>query len=159
LLLTGCGCVAWAKDVEPFKSKEGGYQVKFPSEVTERPLDTPAGQLHIAESEVESGTCVVAWVDLRREEKEPDSRTKERLEKAREAILDRLMANNRTNTPVKLDNHPGLSFSGHIKNGTGRVQGRVYLVKDRLYEVLVLGTEDWVAKEASGFLNSFTLLK
>lgn len=55
--------------------------------------------------------------------------------------------------------YPGREFSASITQPTkGAMRARIWLVGGRLYQVMVIGTDDFVNTDATGeFLNSFQL--
>ena len=58
---------------------------------------------------------------------------------------------------VSLDGNPGRSFSADA-GANGRLKARIYLVKNRLYQVFVGGSQDKVSDaDAQKFLDSFKL--
>jgi hypothetical protein len=59
---------------------------------------------------------------------------------------------------IKLGGHPGREIRIEVANGKQLFRVRVYLVDQRLYQVVILGTkEQATSKEADKFLDSFRL--
>jgi hypothetical protein len=64
-----------------------------------------------------------------------------------------------TDQPVTLNGHPGREYKMESQDGKYAATGRVYLVANRLYQLLVVAPEDKPQPEnVAKFLESFTLL-
>lgn len=60
----------------------------------------------------------------------------------------------------KLGEHPGREFVIEVNGGKELFRARVFLIKQRLFQVVVFGKKDLVTnKEADQFLDSFELLE
>jgi hypothetical protein len=55
--------------------------------------------------------------------------------------------------------YPGRAFEGTVPKKSGVMQARIYLVNDRLYQLLAIGKKSFIdSAEAARFLDSFQLL-
>ena len=146
-------------------SQEGGFTVSFPSTPKEmkHSQDTPFGKLELfalaAELPRNEGSYAVMYLSL------PEAMAKQQgaTELLLETIPQQLKASNAAakiiGQPKKItqDGHPGRELTLEIP-GQGVAVVRVYIVQDRMYQVIVGGSKDFISsKDAQRFLDSFHL--
>src|SRR5437870_7795991 len=149
-----------------FTPKAGGFTVSFPGEPREhkQSVKTPNGSfvdvmLYVYEPKKGEGQYVVSFSEY------PDSVLKagtdeKRLENARDGAVQNVKGTLKGGTKqIKLDGFPGLELTIDTKEKT-LIRTRIYAVKNRLYQTVVIGPPKMVAaKETEQFLNSFKLVK
>jgi hypothetical protein len=147
-----------------FTSKEGGFTVSFPSPPSEvkQAVKTPVGNFEVNIVAVEmpgDRGYVVTYHNL------PDAVSKQ--PGAAELILETIPQQLKGNTAgatltgeikkITQDGYPGREFNMKRANN-GFLLVRAYLVKNRVYQVIVAGPKEMVSsKEAQRFLDSFHL--
>ena len=163
LLLTSCFQQAKRKSAQSdwivFSPKNGGFSVKLPSKPTERslPQSTEPGQISspLYELASEGLNYVITYKDHPFSE---DSQTDEFLKRAADAGITGAGGKVTSNKPISLDGYPGREVKGD--NAGFLYQSRVYLVKQRLYLLIVWLPADQTSSEnAAKFFESFKLEK
>jgi hypothetical protein len=149
-----------------FTPKAGGFTASFPGTPSEhkQSVKTPSGTfidvtLYVYEPKKGEGQYVVSFSEY------PDSALKagtdeKRLENARDGAVQNVKGTLKGGIKhIKLDGFPGLDLTIETKEKI-LVRTRIYAVKNRLYQTLVIGPPKMVAaKETEQFLNSFKLVK
>jgi hypothetical protein len=152
-----------AKKPATFISKAGRFSVLLPGKPAEKTAKVQAGgqdaELHIFSATADSRSHVVTYSDYPAGVVGAD---KEKfLAGVVERNVERLKAGKLTaNEKVSLGKgkHPGRDVRVELPDKKRLYRARVYLVGDRLYQVVVLGPTDAVkGKEADDFLNSFAV--
>jgi hypothetical protein len=155
-----------AAELEEFSSKEGGFSVLLPEKEpkkevkTQKSPDGSAVENHLFVVDRKTHVYVVAYLK--------DRRLAEAGEKGAQPALERGLKGAEISfkgskllekKEVKLDGkYPGLEFRLEVPS-VGIYRSRLYVVKDTLYQVSVLGPmEAAEAEEADKVLNSFKLL-
>jgi hypothetical protein len=168
LLAVSCTVAAGGAGDEwkTFTPKAGGFTVSFPGTPTEhkQSVKMPSGSsievmLYVYEPKKGEGQYVVSFSEY------PDSALKagtdeKRLENARDGAIQNVKGKLKGGTKhIKVDGYPGLDLTIETKENI-LVRTRIYAVKNRLYQTLVIGPPKMVtAKETEQFLNSFKLVK
>ena len=139
--------------------KDGGFSVKLPSKPTERslPQGTETGQTPSPVYELTSGSLkyVITYKD-HPFDVEGAQRDK-LLEMGAEAGIIRAGGKVVSNKPISLDEYPGREVKGEM--GGFLNQSRVYLVKQRLYLLIVWLPADKAGSEnAAKFFESFKIV-
>jgi hypothetical protein len=148
-------------------SKDGRFTVHMPKEPMApktQVVRTKTGELNvtlvIAEGRHDS-YFVVSYSDFPPAELKKGEEEK-RLDQACNGAAESLRGELREENPIKLDGrHPGREFFIR-KNGAVIAKVRIYLVENRLYQVMVLGSGQIFSskeKDAGIFLDSFRLNK
>ena len=147
-------------DGKSFTSTKGGFSVTFPAGATEpKEREQAAGpvKLVLVSSTLPDKTAMQITAITY-----PAEALKAQTDEARlDAMRDRLGMSFRSKAEdekkIKLDGHPGRSFTLTLANGgLGRV--KLFMVKDRMYQVMVLGPKKGAtSKAADQFLDSFKL--
>lgn len=159
--------LAGGQDEKPFTPSEGRFSVLMPSEPTkkEQQVKTATGELKvtlwIAEGKADS-YFVVSHSDIPDKDLKKGAEEK-RLDQACKGAVDSARGKLRgEEKSIKLDGkYPGREIVIE-KDGEIVARMRVYLVANRLYQVMVLGNGAFFAsrdKEATAFLDSFRLVK
>ncbi len=158
VLLTGCQRVTWKE----FSSKEGMFSVLLPGTPTvqTQKLNTRAGVLDLYFFVVEQDgfQYLVSYNDY------PEAMIREAnadkvLDGARNGVVANVQGRLSSESRVWLAENPGRELRIKIPDGRQAMRTRLYFVKNRLYQVGVVSSEDGSASEdISKFLNSFKLL-
>jgi hypothetical protein len=150
-----------------FASKDGGFTVHMPNapkDPKKQVVKTSTGELNvtlvIAEGRHDS-YFVVSYGDFPRAKLKQGEEEK-RLDQACNGAAESLRGEIRHEEPIKLEGrHPGRAFVIR-KDGAVIAKMRIYLVENRLYQVMVLGKGPIFSskeKDAGIFLDSFRLNK
>jgi hypothetical protein len=144
-------------------SKDGNFSVAMPGTATEtkKPVKTATGQLLVtmlvAEGRDES-LFVVSFSDFPEKDVKKETVDK-RLDYARDGAVSSARGKLRSEKIIKLDEaQPGRELIVE-KDGAVVAKIRIYVVKNRLYQVMVLCNGAGSSKEAGIFMDSFHLNK
>jgi hypothetical protein len=145
-----------------FSPKDAAFSILFPGPPTEQknPVKTPSGTIDIYLCEVVTteGKYVVSWSEFPADSIKPNTED-QRLNNARDAAVASAKGKLKREKALLLDKYPGRELVIEIE-GKPTVLMRMYAVKNRLYQVVVVGSIDMVtSKEAAKFLDSFKLAK
>jgi hypothetical protein len=149
-----------------FTSKDGGFSVSFPSSPKEMTLSqpTPLGKFDFHAFAVElpgnAGGYTVMYFDL------PEAMAKQ--PGVTDQILNTIPQQLKSNAPnanlttevkkITLGGHSGREFAVEMP-GKGTAHVRVFLVKNRLYQVIAGGAKERLSSpDTQRFLNSFKLM-
>jgi hypothetical protein len=148
---------------QEFSSEEGGFSVLMPGTPRENVQRTgaPGSSIHHASFQVkfQASSYVVSYSNLDREMLGIESPS-EFLANTMDVALDVMNAQLMTQQDIALDGNPGKAFSATatIEGVETAIEGRYYLVEDRLYQVLAMGHEGSVSEaDKQKFLESFKL--
>lgn len=153
------GCLQNATFTE-FVSEEGGFSVSMPGTPTEetQSIPTEAGDIEIHMFSIESGSTayLVGYSDYPPDVIEiVDSDML--LDSARDgAVGDGALLSEKS---ITLGDYPGRELTVETSDEGIMVYARVYLVGNRLYQVVVSTGDDALTEEMRGFLDSFKLLE
>jgi hypothetical protein len=160
LLLAGC-----AGKFKEFRSATSNFSVKAPAQLEEQTqtVDTDSGKAeahtYLAESD---GILYVAAYSVFRDEIINQGDPEEFLNNARDSMLASLNGKLVLETRKSLGDYPGRELVVDMKmaDGTdGVMKARLYLVKNRLYQLMVMAnTQDASAGTITTFLDSFKLI-
>jgi hypothetical protein len=157
LILGAAQDTAW----KSFASPKGGFSVLLPGEPAEqsRKVKTHAGVVEVTLYVVDvpkAGNYVVGYTEF--PEKGLQAGTSEkRLDNARDGAVRSARGKLQSETKIVLGSFPGREL---IIEGDGKdlVRTRIYAVKSRLYQTMVVGSKTTVdGREALRFLDSFKL--
>lgn len=144
-------------------SKEGRFRVAMPNTPTQtkKTVKTATGELTVtilaAEGRNDS-LFVVSYSDIPEADLKQGSLAK-RLAQARDGAVSNVGGKLREEKTIALDGHPGRQIVIE-KDGSVIAKMRIFLVKRRLYQVMVLGSASvFSSKEVEMFLDSFRLNK
>ncbi len=157
LLMAGCGQSRWTE----YRSNKGGYSVEMPHAPKESsdkiPTDVGTITFHMALSEGRTWGFASAYADF------PDwtvdkKDAKELLHGARDGALRNIGGKLEKESWIELEGHPGIELVFSAPSQKIKAKARIYLVKNRLYQVLGGQTEDaYDEAELDRFLDSFRL--
>ena len=142
-----------------YRSDEGGYTVLLPAEpeVNTQLADTAAGtvKLTMALTEMDNYAAGVSFNEIP-QEAAADPETL--LAGGRDGAAENLKGTVVSDKPIKLGNYPGTEFVVETPDDLVYM-ARVYVVNDRLYQVLFLAPKDRIDQfDVQGFFDSFTLV-
>jgi hypothetical protein len=152
-------------EFEKFTSNELGFSILMPGMPKGRSekVPSPLGELTVKGFVVETNQGKAAWMVTSTDY--PAGTVKA---DNQDAILDGVVKGSTEGVKGKLltqskitlgKKHPGRSMQTDVPN-TGIYHARVYLVGDRLYQVIMLGPKELATSpDATKFLDSFKLLK
>ncbi|MCL5275564.1 MAG: hypothetical protein M1434_12605 [Chloroflexi bacterium] len=161
-LLVACGGAApsW----QDFSSDKGKFTVTMPATPKEssQSVDTAAGKidLYLYTAQVGTSAYLVSFSDYPADMMSQADPAKV-LDGAMNGAVTNISGTILSSQDITLSGNPGKDFSaeGKIKNpGDGSVRGRIYLVKNRLYQIIVVGMKDQIpTADADKYLQSFKL--
>jgi hypothetical protein len=147
-------------DWKEFASKDGRFKVLMRGTPKQNNLDTESdfgkGVLHM--NVVQAGRTMYAanYCDFPAEIKKAP--LKQVYDSSRDGAVANLDGKLASEKDVKLGEHPGREIKIDVAGGKQLFRARVYLIDQRLYQVVVFGTKDTAtSKEADKFLDSFKL--
>jgi hypothetical protein len=143
-----------------FVTKEGQFKASMPGTPKQKKLDTESdfgkGVLHMNVVEVGKTMYAANYSDFPAEVKK--ATLKQVYDSSRDGAVANMDGKLAEEKEVKLGEHPGREIRIDVAEGKLLFRVRVYLVEQRLYQVVVLGTPEAVkSKEADKFLDSFKL--
>ncbi len=166
LMLAGClaSCSAPPAPKE-FKSEAGGFAVMSPAPLEEsvQPVETQGSKidLHLFSAQQDESAYFVAYCDYAPELARPDNAEK-MLDGARDGAVGNTHGKLTSETAITLAGHPGREVLIEAR-GEDRppvtIKGRLFMVKNRLYQVTVVAPRSRSGDKAvDDFLQSFKLL-
>ena len=153
----------WA-DAQPkwkeFASQKGRFKVLMPGtpkqEQAETESDFGKGVLHMNTAQAGKTMYGANYCDFPAKIKKVP--LKQVLDSSRDGAVANLEGNLASEKDMKLGKHPGREIRIGVAGGKRLFRARVYLVEQRLYQVVVFGTKKAAtSKEADKFLDSFKL--
>ena len=145
-----------------FTSKEGGFTILFPG--TPKQVKVPDKQGGVLQYQFMAGNEDGAYLLSYQDNANLRNATQEGLAKAlvkgQEAAQASVKGKLVQAKEITLDKkHPGREYEFETPLGMGGIfRSRAYLVKGRLYQVIVIGKKEFAkSKEADRFLDSFKL--
>jgi hypothetical protein len=163
LSLAACGKSEW----QDLTVRDAGFSVLMRGEpfYTKREIEVPAGRIvaHLYVSDRPDSVVAIGYTDY------PialvlGAPPEKLFAGVRDTWLNRLHGTlTRSDRPLKIDDkHPGIEFSadGQIENTEAFVRARLYLVDQRLYQVVILGKTAAVpSRVVNRYLDSFKLIE
>lgn len=150
---------------ETFTSKAQGFSVLLPGTPKEQTLKAPSplGELTFHNFLVETNQGKAAWLATSVDYPPGSIKAENQdgvLDAGVKGAVDKLKGKLLTQSKIMLDNkYPGRSMQLEVPN-LGLYHSRIYLVGDRLYQIVVLGPKDLATStEAKKYLDSFKLAK
>jgi hypothetical protein len=157
--LTSCQQVTWKE----FSSHEGAFSTLMPGTPTEKTqkVNTQAGtiDIHGFTLEQKSFTYMVSYNEY------PDAIVQAAsadkiLDAARDGGVSNVQGKLLSELIISLDKYPGREIRIEAADGKHTVKTRIYLVKNRLYQVLVVTPKEGsFSNDVTKFLDSFKLLE
>ncbi|MEM1309923.1 MAG: hypothetical protein AAF892_02900 [Cyanobacteria bacterium P01_D01_bin.71] len=157
-------CQSNATPAETFTSEAGEFSIATPAplEQTQQSVETPVGpvEIYTFTAEADETAYVVAYSDYPLEMvREIDPQ--ELLDSSRDGAVANLGGTLETEEAIDLDGNPGRSLVISTEANQAQpatINSRIYLVDNRLYQILVVTPEGTDATESSAaFLDSFNL--
>ena len=160
LLLAMCQGNAQPAEWKEFASKDGRFTVLFPGTPEQSKADTESdfgkGVLHMNTVQVGRTMFGAHYCDF-----PPDVKKvplKQVYDSSRDGAAENMQGKLMSEKEVKLGDHPGREIQISVANGRQLFRARVYLVEQRLYQVVVFGTKEAAtSKDADKFMDSFKL--
>lgn len=151
--------------MEDFSSEAGQFSISTPAplEETQQSVDTPVGpiNIHTFTAEQDDAAYVVAYSDYPAamvEQTNPD----ELLDSSRDGAIANLGGTLIDEETIDIEGNPGRSLiigTDVNDNQAATINSRIYLVDNRLYQILVVSPDDNDIEETSEtFLESFSLM-
>lgn len=150
---------------KPFTPKKGGFTALFPGNPIEQfqNIRTPGGKniemfLYVLELKKGEGTLAVGFSDYPADVFQTGNDDK-RLDNARDGAVSSAKGKLKSEKRISLGSAPGRELLIESES-RGSVRTRLYAVKSRLYQTMVVGPKKLVdSKEATKFLDSLQIAK
>jgi hypothetical protein len=160
VLLLCCGCgKSGLGEFKEFKCEGGRFKVLMPGTPTQENLTAAGIPLKTFRVESWDKGYAVAYADI------PDEILRYGSVSAKlDAAVDGMVSNVHGKLIRAYDiqlagRYPGREVKAELPNKNGVVVARIYLVRQRFYEVLVTGPQAWATSaDANKFLDSFVLI-
>lgn len=160
-MLAACGSAQVT--TESFVSEAGQFTIETPApfEETQQSVETPVGPVEIRTftAETEETAYVVAYSDYP-PEMVNQTAPEELLDSSRDGAVNNLGGTLVSEEVIDLQGNPGRSLviNTEGQNQAATINSRIYLVDNRLYQILVVTPQGGEAAAAADqFLNSFDL--
>lgn len=149
-------------DWKEFASKEGRFQVLMPGTPKESKHDTESdfGKSVLHMNAMQAGKTMYAanYSDFPAEVKKVP--LKQVYDSSQDGAVANLKGKLVSEKDIKISDYPGREILIDFAGGKRLFRARVYLVRQRLYQVVVFGTKEAAtSKEADKFLDSFKLVE
>jgi hypothetical protein len=167
-ILLSCGLVlalalpAVAEENKDYTSKAGKFSAAFPGKPKEQEVTAAGATGQSVTLEAKGGAYTVTYVDL------PDAaadalKTPEAIElvlgATRDAAVTQMKGKVIDDDKIKLDGNVGRDFKVELPEKK-MMRNRMFIVGKRLYQVMVVGSKEFVEADASEkFLKTFKLTK
>jgi hypothetical protein len=160
ILLDGPVCA-----LTEFRSEDGGFTILLPEvpqqeQVQNKDQKGQDYQQTQYQVDSENGAIVISFQDNPQLVNASLAEANAALEKGRDVLLKLANGPVQIDEPIRLtEKHPGRAFAADIPAMQGHIRARMYLIKGRLYQILVVGTSDFAkSDESTKILESFKLL-
>jgi hypothetical protein len=146
-------------EFEEFASKEGRFKVQMPGTPEEKTQTVAGVTLNLFLLEETDGGYAVAYADLPIAADEKVEAIQKRLDGARDGMLRNINATLVRESKITLKGkYQGREIEANLPDKKGLLRARLYVVNKRLYQVMVVGTTDYVrAESATKFLGSLVV--
>lgn len=143
-----------------FASKPGGFKVLMPGTPKQKALETESdfgkGVLHMSAVEAGKGMYAANYTDFPEAVKKVP--IKQLYDSSRDGVIANLDGKLASEKDIKLGENPGREILIDVAGGKQIFRVRVYLIEQRLYQVVVFGSPELAkSKDADKFLDSFQL--
>jgi hypothetical protein len=146
-----------------FISDKGRFSILFPSLPKEEKVPDDSGGLLQIQFTVgsEDGALLVSYQDNPKLAGAARDELNKALLTAQEKVQKSMQGKLLHSKEITLDKlYPGRDYEFEIPTASGQYRSRSYLVKGRLYQIIVVGKKEFVtSKDAERFMDSFKLLK
>jgi hypothetical protein len=155
-LASGADEAVWKE----FAPKDGKFKVTMPGVPKPKQLETESdfgkGVLHMNAVEFGKGMYAANYSDFPAAIKKVPS--KQIFDSSRDGAIANMGGKLSNEKDIKLGDYPGREIKIDVADGKQLFRVRVYLVDQRLYQVVVFGTPEMAtSKDADKFLDSFKL--
>lgn len=158
-----CAVASSQAEWKTLTSKAGRFTMMMPGEAKEQTQDvpTPVGKITMTMYILEvGGTAYFATFNDYPAELIQKSEAETLLNGARDGAVGNVKGKLTSEKKITIDTHPGRDISFEALGGQFVARSRIYLVKERLYQVMVLAPKDnGLPKDIDKFLDSFKLTK
>ena len=162
LLVLFCGCIGSEDDValETFTSKDDGFSILMPGtpELETHTVNTVAGPITVYVYQVESNGIVyqVGYNDYPEEAMEGLT-PEQMLDGARDGAVANVFGELIAEEIISLNGYPGRQINIAVEDNG--IRAKIFLVDNRLYQVLVVGPKNKMYyKNVGDVLDSFELI-
>lgn len=163
LIAAGCGR---GGDWQELAVSEGGFSVLMRGQpaYVRQPVDTPGGKTtaHLYSSDRPDAYYAVGYADYPLADVLSGARPEALFASVRDTWVRRIQGEQRLASPLTLaGQYPGLEFvaEGRVRDAPTILHARLYLVDQRLYQVIAMGRKGEVAQGVMNrFLDSFRLI-
>ena len=157
IFVAGAASATWKE----FSSSEGSFSILMPGEPTEqtKTVNTKAGaiDLHLFIFQQKNVAYFVSYVEYQEELVQANNAEK-LLDGARDGAVSNVQGKLLNEVSISLEKYPGREIRIQVPDGKHTIQTRMYLVKNRLYQVMIVTPkEDSFSKDVTKFLDSFKL--
>jgi hypothetical protein len=144
-----------------FTSEEGKFKVEMPGSPSRETVSAHGLTMISFQVEEKDGAYGVAYADIPMLGAASSALITRALDSARDNMVSKVNGKFTGESRISLDGkYPGREIRADIPEKNGLIQGRLYLVKDRVYMVMVVGLPGWVnSANAKRFLDSLELTK
>jgi hypothetical protein len=148
-----------AAELTTFQSAEGRFSILMPGTPQKQNLSVSGISTTAYAIEEKDGGYVVVFADLPIPARESAQQTQQRLDGARDGMLRNINAQLTSETPLLLaGKYPGREINADLPEQQGILRSRIYIVGQRLYQVMVVGKATWARSSlASQFLDSLAV--
>ena len=146
-------------EFQEFVSADGHFKVLMPGKPKEQVQATGVASMKTYMIEEKNGAYMAAFSDMPIPANEPEATLQQRLDGSRDGCLRNTNAKLKKETKISLNGkYPGRDIEAELPDSKGLLHARIWLVKQRLYQVMVVGTQSWAnSADAAKFLDSLTL--
>ena len=150
-----------ADEPKEFSPTNGGFTIKMPGEPKLIEKDANGVKFKIWAIEQKDVAFLVTTNDVPGSATESDEALQTRLDNGRDGFINGGNRKLIKETKIVLDEkYPGRDVIGTVPGTTSIIRDRFYLVKGRMYQVMIVGSKEFHdSDEAKDFFNSFKLVK
>jgi hypothetical protein len=141
-----------------FVSPAGKFRVLMPGTPSQKSQRIGPVSLTMYTLKTPGGAYMVGFCDVPIPMNEPDWKTQQRLDGARNGAVGNVGGVLRKDTRIRLHGRePGREIEANLPGGRGVIRARFYVADRRMYQVMVVGTPAWVnSADATRFLDSLS---
>jgi hypothetical protein len=157
LLLGGCQ----DGQMREYTSPDGQFKVLFPGKPKEETQLGIGGLMKKVSVSRRDGAYVVTAQEVKIAPDAAPAVLEDRLDGVRNGAVSNIRGKLLREEKITLaGRYPGRDIVAEMPEQVGLLRDRLYLVGDRLYQVMVMGRREWVeSPDAQRFLDSFTLTR
>lgn len=142
-----------------FVSKDGRFKAKFPAKPKEQTQRAQGLTIITYTFEEKDGVMAVAYLDFPASVSLSPKNINSSFNNGRDAMLRTMDAKLLKEDKITLQGkYPGREIKAEVPSKASEMYTSMYLVDNRLYQVLIMGRDEWLnSDKARKFLNSFAL--